>query len=535
MSKLQEISEKPDPREDLIRRVGSSPTFEKSPRLRTFFLYVCQCVLDNRPEGATEQQIGIHVFGRPPGYNASEDNIVRSQARLLRWKLEHHFANEGKDEPLVITIPKGQYLPVFESRPPVASPASVPPPRPVKLHGRTGSPLRLVVAAAVVALGALAVWLAMPLTRSKVAAPLTASTPSPKDVRADAAAPSAPAPAPPAVVADGGIRIAAGLSGGSYVDAWGHRWDQDRYYRGGAAAPGARDLFPPVPDPGLFRTSRQGLSASYEDPTSKRQFAYDIPVRPGVYELRIYFADPNQRSESQGREDSQNIHHLQVELNGRSLLWNFDPVADAAPGAVDIRAFKDVSPAADGMVHLEFVPSPERPFVNAIELIPAAPGKINPIRICAGQSGVVESDGTRWSGDNFFIHGRTTVEQTPEPAPQIPPYCARERFGNFSYAIPVPPGSYTVKLHFMESFFSAANPSGQCQTGEGCRVFDVTCDGVALLQDFDIYKAAGGGFKPVVRSFKGLHPNGQGKLMLTFSSKANYAEVRAIEVLDEGK
>lgn len=69
----------------------------------------------------------------------------------------------------------------------------------------------------------------------------------------------------------------------------------------------------------------------------------------------------------------------------------------------------------------------------------------------------------------------------------------------------------------------------------GCRVFDVTCNGVMLLQDFDIVQAAGGAFRPLVREFHGLHPNGQGKLLLSFSPKVNYAEVRAIEVIDEAE
>ena len=43
-----------------------------------------------------------------------------------------------------------------------------------------------------------------------------------------------------------------------------------------------------------------------------------------------------------------------------------------------------------------------------------------------------------------------------------------------------------------------------------------------------------GAFRPVVREFHGLHPNGQGKLLISFSPKVNYAEVRAIEVIDEG-
>ena len=96
------------------------------------------------------------------------------------------------------------------------------------------------------------------------------------------------------------------------------------------------------------------------------------------------------------------------------------------------------------------------------------------------------------------------------------------------------PGSYTVKLHFLESFFSPLIPAAPCR-GAGCRVFDVTCNGVMLLQDFDVVQAAGEAFRPVVREFHGLRPNGQGKLLLSFWPKVNYAEVRAIEVIDEAK
>jgi hypothetical protein len=38
-----------------------------------------------------------------------------------------------------------------------------------------------------------------------------------------------------------------------------------------------------------------------------------------------------------------------------------------------------------------------------------------------------------------------------------------------------------------------------------------------------------------VRTFHGLRPNGQGKLLLSFSPQVDYAEVRAIEVLDESR
>jgi hypothetical protein len=100
----------------LVERVAASRGFQASHRVREFLFYVCDCALRGVPEEATEQQIGINVFQRPPGYNSSEDSIVRTHARSLRQKLTEYFASEGAEEQTVITIPKGHYLPVFEPR-----------------------------------------------------------------------------------------------------------------------------------------------------------------------------------------------------------------------------------------------------------------------------------------------------------------------------------------------------------------------------------------------------------------------------------
>jgi hypothetical protein len=102
-----------DIRWELVQRVIESPHLISSARLRDFLLHVTACALRETPEDATEQQIGIQVFQRSPGFNSSEDSIVRSQARLLRLKLSAYFNAEGASEPLIIEIPKGHYLPVF--------------------------------------------------------------------------------------------------------------------------------------------------------------------------------------------------------------------------------------------------------------------------------------------------------------------------------------------------------------------------------------------------------------------------------------
>ena len=117
-----------DPRWLLVKRVAGSSLLRGSSRLREFLLYVPDCAIRNAPGEATEQQIGIHVFGRIAGYNSSEDSIVRTHARILRQKLDAYFASEGSGEDLIIEIPKGQYLPVFRSSTVPEPPPPAPPP-----------------------------------------------------------------------------------------------------------------------------------------------------------------------------------------------------------------------------------------------------------------------------------------------------------------------------------------------------------------------------------------------------------------------
>ena len=105
-----------DPRWALVERIAESPHLKSSARLCQFLFYVAECAIRGVPEDATEQQIGIRVFGRNPGYNSSEDSIVRTHARLLRQKLTAYFAEEGISENIVLEMPKGHYLPTFQIR-----------------------------------------------------------------------------------------------------------------------------------------------------------------------------------------------------------------------------------------------------------------------------------------------------------------------------------------------------------------------------------------------------------------------------------
>ena len=98
----------------LVEEILASRTFAKAARLSSFLSYVCQQTLEGKADQINEQMIGIHVFSRSPAYQANDDSIVRSQARLLRQKLDEYFEHERPGSPLVLQIPKGGYVPVFQ-------------------------------------------------------------------------------------------------------------------------------------------------------------------------------------------------------------------------------------------------------------------------------------------------------------------------------------------------------------------------------------------------------------------------------------
>jgi hypothetical protein len=114
----------------LVDRVVQSETFRRSPRLRSFLLFVAEKTLGDALADLTEYNIGRAIFERPESFSPIEDSIVRSSARQLRIKLSEYFAVEGAAESLLLGIPKGNYVAEFRRRP--QSETTVAPPRPLR-------------------------------------------------------------------------------------------------------------------------------------------------------------------------------------------------------------------------------------------------------------------------------------------------------------------------------------------------------------------------------------------------------------------
>ncbi len=102
---------------ELLQRVAASQEFQKSRRLRELLLYLGERSLNDPNCVLHEQDIGVEVLGRRPDYDTSHDTLVRVQVSQLRKKLQEHFETSGRNEPLIIEIPKGSYVPVFRPRP----------------------------------------------------------------------------------------------------------------------------------------------------------------------------------------------------------------------------------------------------------------------------------------------------------------------------------------------------------------------------------------------------------------------------------
>src|SRR5215510_495971 len=104
-------------RDQAVRReldtILSSSGFVQSKRLTDFLRFVVERHLDGKDDELKETLLAIEVFRRKPDYDPKQDSIVRTEAGRLRSKLIEYYAGEGRNDSVVIELPKGRYAPVF--------------------------------------------------------------------------------------------------------------------------------------------------------------------------------------------------------------------------------------------------------------------------------------------------------------------------------------------------------------------------------------------------------------------------------------
>jgi len=471
-----------------LARVLESETFIRSPKVSRLLAYLCEKYFQGEAGEIKEYSIAVDALGRDPGFDPQHDAIVRVETYHLRKRLKQYYAAKGRNNPLRIVLPPGQYQPAFVPQTEVV----IGGPR----QGRENSNsemwrrgLTLTAAIAVLIACSLVIFARGAFLRHAGAA---------------AAMPIAGL----SLSDSGAIRILAGDRSGEYIDKAGRVWLPDRFFHGGATFYRGPIPIRRTQDPEIYQTGREG------------NFTYDIPLAPGVYELHLYFAETGRVGEA--------LRGINIVINGTPLS-TLDIASDAGEvNTATMKVYKDLSPANDGFLHITFQSS-DPGFLNALEILPGLPGKIRPLRLTTRNTAYRDHAGQIWLPDSYFAGGRQSMRVVALGPTLDPQLYEAQRFGHFTYSIPVAEtGRYTMALHFIENWFGQLNAGGPKS-----RVFNVYCNGTTLLKDFDILRETGGSAGPLIKVFRDTEPSPQGKLDLTFDPIVNFATVSAIEVIQQ--
>ena len=509
---MQPITDTAPERVELAALLASG-IFGRAPNLALVLNYICAKYFEGAAEQIKEYNIAVEALGRPAGFDQRSDSIVRVEAHRLRKRLREYYEGDGATHAIQIEIPPGQYAPrfIFREQPELmeqtqAAPtveSIVPVEVPSAPEPRRVTPKLLL-------------W----LSTAMVVMVIIAATVPWRHAGAVKAGSELPPTGVPLPSQGDIIRIRCGLERNSYIDRFGNTWLGDMFFHSGWTLDAADHPITGTRDAELYRTRREGA------------FRYDIPLKPGVYEMRLHFAETvyGDDNPAGGGETSR---VFTVRINGKEMLSNFDVVADSGASAADIKVFKDIAPAADGKLHLQFEPVSNQPILNAIEIAPGISGHMRPVRMVAQDHGYTDKNGHYWEPDRYVRGGQLVVRHETVTGSSDPDLYRGERFGNITYTIPVAEGRYAITLYFAETWFGPGKAGGG--PGSGNRIFDILCNGVVVKRNFDIFKEAGGADRAVTLPIPDAAANHQGKIVVSLLPATNYASINAIEVIDASR
>lgn len=174
------MSHAPDEIRAELDRILGADLLAGATRLSRLLRYIVERTISGEGDQLKEYVLGVEVFDRPPSYDPRLDSIVRVEARRLRAKLEEYYLGPGAANPLVISIPRGSYVPVFSTPSPITTAAaSTPDPiAPVAADAPIApvAPVPWLAAGALVTAGLLGALLLT--SRSQPAVPATAQASS---------------------------------------------------------------------------------------------------------------------------------------------------------------------------------------------------------------------------------------------------------------------------------------------------------------------------------------------------------------------
>lgn len=106
-----------------VQRILASNTFKVSATLQQLLQFLAERSVRGNAAEIKEYTIGIEALGRKQDFDPKTDPIVRVQMHRLRQKLREYYDSEGRDDSVLVELPRGHYALRFEILPtPPATP-----------------------------------------------------------------------------------------------------------------------------------------------------------------------------------------------------------------------------------------------------------------------------------------------------------------------------------------------------------------------------------------------------------------------------
>jgi adenylate cyclase len=99
-----------------LERILGSPQFRDSLRLTRFLSFVVATTLAGKSGCIKAYTIATQALDRDSDFDPQNDPIVRVEAGRLRQALARYYAKDGRDDPVLIDLPRGTYVPSFRGR-----------------------------------------------------------------------------------------------------------------------------------------------------------------------------------------------------------------------------------------------------------------------------------------------------------------------------------------------------------------------------------------------------------------------------------
>jgi hypothetical protein len=129
----EERSAVPDVLHIQVERILHSEEFRSSEVLRRLLSFLTVKTLLGEADQLKEYSVAIDGLGKPTSYDPQHNSAVRIQMGRLRQRLAEYYRTEGKNDPILVELPKGRFRLTFEHRAMAAAEpvATTPPPPPV--------------------------------------------------------------------------------------------------------------------------------------------------------------------------------------------------------------------------------------------------------------------------------------------------------------------------------------------------------------------------------------------------------------------